>query len=37
MHTRTTVTLDDGLLVQAQQLGGSEPDLQAIPRRRSAS
>ena len=61
---RTTVTLDDSLLAQAQQLcgglersallrealqalvqresarrlaalGGSEPDLQAIPRRRS--
>lgn len=64
MDLRTTVTLDDGLLAQAQQLcgdlersallrealqahvqresarrlaalGGTEPDLQSIPRRRS--
>ena len=55
---RTTVTLDDALLAQAQQLcgeigrsalgeresarrlaalGGSQPDLEAIPRRRSTT
>ena len=55
---RTTVTLDDALLAQAQQLcdenersalgeresarrlaalGGSQPDLEPIPRRRSAA
>ena len=45
---RTTVTLDAQLLAQAQQLcgdlerrlaalGGSQPDLAPIPRRRSAA
>lgn len=42
---RTTVNLDDELLAQAQRksarrlakLGGTEPQLQPIPRRRGAS
>jgi hypothetical protein len=33
---RTTLTLDDDLLLKAQQVSGlTEPQLQAVPRRQS--